>query len=237
MKFKSAVVTEGSGKLGGSVFSRNAFGQYIRPYRMPINPKTNAQEIARAALSDGAKAWATLTEQDRAAWVEYAKTVKYKDALGNTYSPTGQNAFVGAFALRTDMDGTAPDPASLVPVYTRVPGSVGITSAAASNPNILVLGADLQLDPMESVVAGTRVRFRVYNLTGLSNPSGSRSLLARVVEVPTGTPLAFDLQAVSVNLPNSYEPGTYSVKVDAILQQPDGRSSILTQQVLTVTIV
>ena len=236
MKFKSAIVTEGSGKLGGSVFSRNAFGQYIRPFRMPINPKTNAQEVARAALSDGAKAWATLAEQDRAAWVEYAKTVKYKDALGNSYSPTGQNAFVGAFALRTDMDGSAPDPTSLVPIYTRVPGSVGITSATVVAGTGVVLVADLQLDPLETLVEGTRVRFRLYNLTGQSNPSGSRSLLARTVVAPEGTPLTLDLSTVLIDLPTQYEPGVYSMKVDAILQQPDGRSSILVQQVLTVTV-
>jgi len=235
MKFKSAIVTEGSGKLGGSVFSRNRYGQYVRPFRMPINPRTNLQETARAALSDGSKAWASITEPQRAAWVEYAKTVSLKDALGNTYHPTGQNAFVGAFALQVDMRGTAPDPVNLDPTYTRVPGSVSITSASAPDGHEVEILFDLQLDPLETLNAGSSLRLRVYNFTGQSNPSGSRALVGRVVVSPTGVPLSFPGTA-TVILEQTYPAGVYSVKIDAVWQQPDGRASTIFQQVLTVTV-
>lgn len=240
MKFKSAIVTEGSGKLGGSVFSRNRYGQYVRPFRMPINPRTNNQEIARAALADGSKAWATIEEANRTAWVEYAKTVSLKDALGNTYHPTGQNAFVGAFALRSDMLSDAPDPSAplpntLIPQYNRVPGSVSIVSATVATGDQIEVMVALQLAPLETMLAGSRLRVRVYNFAGQSNSSGSRALIGRAVLEPTGAPIAFPASA-TVDLGQTYPAGTYSVKIDVIWQQPDGRSSTIFQQVLTVVV-
>jgi len=95
MKFKSAIVAEGSGSIAGIVFSHNAGGQYMRQRVVPTNPQTIHQVEVRQALTTLTSRWKNiLTEPKRAAWRTYALNVKLPDAFGDLRTRSGLNHYV-----------------------------------------------------------------------------------------------------------------------------------------------
>lgn len=82
-----------SGKLGGSVFSRNKAGAYARSWVKPTNANTEAQVRARASFAASISAWHALTDLEKAQWNDFAATrFKPKETTaGVAYS--GVNAF------------------------------------------------------------------------------------------------------------------------------------------------
>jgi hypothetical protein len=90
----SALVASASGKLNGSVFSRNRAGQYIRTKVTPSNPQTPAQQFARANLTAATTAWRSLTQDQRDVWNAYAEQVTAKNIFGDSVILTGAQLFV-----------------------------------------------------------------------------------------------------------------------------------------------
>lgn len=83
MKFKSQLVTQASGSIGGATFSRNAGGMYIRGRAIPVNPSSPQQQVVRNALTSLSQRWInTLTQAQRDAWKVYADQVPIPDTLG-----------------------------------------------------------------------------------------------------------------------------------------------------------
>ena len=115
-----------------------------------------------------------------------------KDALGNTYNPTGQNLFVGAFSLYQQMGRALPvDPGALSASGSRTPTSADVGNVVAGSGDAI----DVSITALVTggaVAAGDRIRVRMYNICLPSNPSGSRKVVATSIMVPTGTPVAFD---------------------------------------------
>lgn len=91
---------QASGSVGGSTYSHNRFGPYIRNRAVPTNPQTASQLQARSRFGNLSQTWRTLTAAQRLAWNTQAPTVILVDALGQQYSPTGQQYFVGLNANR-----------------------------------------------------------------------------------------------------------------------------------------
>jgi hypothetical protein len=97
MKYKSALVTQGSGSVGGMVASHNAGGMYLRARTIPTNPNTPQQAAIRGLLRDLAIAWySELTAPERLAWTVYAANVPVINALGDTIFLSGINHFIRA---------------------------------------------------------------------------------------------------------------------------------------------
>jgi hypothetical protein len=88
-----AIVTDGRGKLGGHVASKNRAGAYFRTKVTPVNPSTVAQLGARSRFSALSSAWRGLTPTQRDTWRanvgDYAKT----DIFGNLKNPSGSNLY------------------------------------------------------------------------------------------------------------------------------------------------
>ncbi len=83
MKFKSALVTQASGSIGGMTAAHNKGGLYLRGRSIPTNPATAAQVAVRGFLRDLTSAWQeVLTAAQRDAWATYADNVLIPDALG-----------------------------------------------------------------------------------------------------------------------------------------------------------
>lgn len=89
------IVTDGRGKLGGQVFSKNRSGAYIRTKVTPSNPRTPDQMAGRGILGSLSASWSGLTDEQRRLWNnavdEWAKT----DIFGDSRKPTGKNLFTG----------------------------------------------------------------------------------------------------------------------------------------------
>lgn len=122
--FKSQLFTQVSGSVGGTTFSRNRGGMYIRARTIPTDPGTAPQLAARNALKIAVGEWTnTLTAANRTSWDIYALNTPVTSKLGDPINLSGQQMFVrsAAFALRID------------PAQTTVPYS-------ASGPIIFDLG-------------------------------------------------------------------------------------------------
>lgn len=84
-----------SGSSGGTVWSHNRFGAYIRNRTVPVNPNTARQVAVRNAVRAIAIAWdLTLTQVQRDAWEVYADNVSWKNRLGQTVTLTGLNHYI-----------------------------------------------------------------------------------------------------------------------------------------------
>lgn len=93
-------VTDGRGKQGGAVFSRNRGGAYIRNKVTPSNPKSASQTLQRNQLANYSQGWRGLTDAQRNEWNAAAPNFPYTDQFGDTYILSGQNLYI---ALNTSL--------------------------------------------------------------------------------------------------------------------------------------
>lgn len=87
-------VTDMRGKVGGSIYSKNAFGSYVKNKTIPINPNTPAQQAARAQFATVSQDWANLTRAQKRAWGANAINYQQKDVFGKVYTPSGFGMFM-----------------------------------------------------------------------------------------------------------------------------------------------
>ncbi len=92
MKVKfGAIVTDGRGKIGGHVLSKNRAGAYMRTKVTPVNPQTGSQLLVRNLFSSLSQAWRGLTEAQRLAWNGAVGDFQSTDIFGDLKNPTGFN--------------------------------------------------------------------------------------------------------------------------------------------------
>jgi len=106
-----------SGSIGGSVYSRNRGGAYIRNRAIPVDPNTTAQQSRRAILASQSQGWADRTDAERAAWRNWAVQNPITNALGNSILLSGHQAYV---KLNSRLDLVA-EPTLLVPPIINAP--------------------------------------------------------------------------------------------------------------------
>lgn len=95
MKLKfGAIVTDGRGKIGGHVASKNRAGAYLRTKVTPSNPNTVAQAQARGILASLSQGWGQLTDSQRQGWNDAVKEWGTTDIFGDIKRPSGINLFV-----------------------------------------------------------------------------------------------------------------------------------------------
>lgn len=95
MKFKSPIITAGSGSVGGLTVAHNAGGLYFRGRSTPTDPGTAQQTLIRNAFAFLSNYWlSTLTAQQRTEWNIYASNVTVLDAFGDAIYISGFNHFM-----------------------------------------------------------------------------------------------------------------------------------------------
>jgi len=93
--FKSALVTQLSGSIGGMTAAHNSSGMYLRARTIPVNPNSNRQQAMRMYMDSAVTFWTqTLTEAQRESWRTYAQNVTLMNPLGDPINVSGQNMFV-----------------------------------------------------------------------------------------------------------------------------------------------
>jgi hypothetical protein len=103
--FKSQIITQASGSVGGLTYSHNKGGMYMRARSIPTNPATAAQVIARNALASMAGRWSTiLTQAQRDAWAVYAANVPIIGKLGDPILLSGQQHYIRSNTFRARVD-------------------------------------------------------------------------------------------------------------------------------------
>lgn len=82
IRFSSAIGAI-SGSIGGTTYSHNAGGPYMRERRIPTNPGSQFQTELRGYLAQLTALWPTLTEAIRDGWEAYAENVLLPNPLGD----------------------------------------------------------------------------------------------------------------------------------------------------------
>jgi len=94
MKIKwGSLVTDGRGKVGGHVASRNRSGAYIRTKVTPVNPNTSAQQAVKSILATLSQNWRSLTQTQRDAWDAAVGDFATTNIFGDLVNPTGKNLY------------------------------------------------------------------------------------------------------------------------------------------------
>lgn len=103
MKWKSALVTDLSGSMGGLTASHNRGGRYFRERIVPTDPMTPRQVTMRSVMADLVTHWTSqLTQAERDAWENYAENTPQTDQMGQVNYLTGQQAFIKANAAKVN---------------------------------------------------------------------------------------------------------------------------------------
>lgn len=122
-----------SGSYQGLTSSRNRFGQYVRTRATPVNPGSTAQGTVRSRMSVEAAVWRTLTDAQRAGWEALGSQMTRTDALGQSYTLNGFEAFLSVNLNKLAAgDAAVTDAIALVSPSAPVLGVLTLTSASFS---------------------------------------------------------------------------------------------------------
>lgn len=82
-------ITNLSGKAGGSIFSHNQGGSYVKNFAVPANPQTADQQGVRSLFGGLSSAWRGLTKAERDSWKAASASFPYKNAFGDVTHLSG----------------------------------------------------------------------------------------------------------------------------------------------------
>lgn len=103
--FKSQVLTQASGSVGGLTYTRSSQGMVMRARSIPVQPNTTFQQQVKQSLTNLVTRWTeTLTAAQRAAWDLYASNVTVVNKVGDTVNNTGQNWYIAANTPRLQVN-------------------------------------------------------------------------------------------------------------------------------------
>lgn len=94
IKWSAIGITNASGKSGGSVFSHNRGGSYVRRWAKPVNAQTAAQTAMRSIFGNVAKFWGSLKTEEAEVWQEEAQNVSKTDVFGDERKLNGFEYFM-----------------------------------------------------------------------------------------------------------------------------------------------
>jgi len=132
----SSTISDIRGKIGSEVYARNSAGLYVRSVGSWVQPDSQRQLDARAAITLVSQAWSgTLTEQQRSTWRQYARAWPMPNKLGDPVVTSGQPYFTRCNAYPARAHSTlpylsAPPAGPLAPpmvTFTTDPGSDQLT--------------------------------------------------------------------------------------------------------------
>lgn len=140
IKLSSIGITNLSGKAGGSVFSHNRGGKYVRNFAVPSNPQTTAQMQARSDFGAFASAWRSLTQEQRNAWIEAAPSFPYVDRFGDQKVMSGENLYI---SLNRNLEIAGGDVLTSPPVPEGATGLIITDLTTSINAGTFVFDATL----------------------------------------------------------------------------------------------
>ena len=178
----SALVSDMSGKLNGSVASRNRGGQYLRNKTTPLNPQTAQQVQVRNQFGIISGSWRALTDNDRASWNDSAVNFPYTNVFGDVKYLSGFNLHQ---QLNTNLRLIGRPVLVNAPVPQEVP-TVTVTvplidvSDEIMNANIMRSGIDVNgrvlIYATPGMSAGISYMKNRFRLIGHSNTTGVQNI-------------------------------------------------------------
>jgi hypothetical protein len=221
MKIKfGAIVTDGRGKLGGHVASKNRNGAYLRTKVTPSNPQTVAQSTARGILGSLSQSWGGLTDAERLAWNSAVDAWSKTDIFGDIKNPSGLNLYV---KLNANLLAIAGSVITLPPAKVETPTAVllsvdyitatGVMTFHMSDDSAIGSIALLRATPaLSQGVSFVKSELRVigYAPPALTTVTDTGSYEAKFGDVSTGANIFASVQFV---MPNGQKTVEQKVKV------------------------
>jgi hypothetical protein len=203
-----AFVTDMRGKSGGSVFSKNRSGAYVKNKVTPINQKTAAQQAVRESLAQLAGQWRDLSEDQRRSWKEGSANFPLTNVFGDQYFLAGNMLYNRLNANLKKVQATpitsCPTPAEVAEVTAAInsltTGSVKIDLPATDADTALVIRATPQLS---AGINNFNSKLRDLYVVAPSTAAGTLTLTsgyeAKFGAVALGCRTGFAVYAVNVN--------------------------------------
>lgn len=88
-----SIVTQINGSVGGQTFQKNRFGHTLKNKNTMCKPNSEAQNASKVILSDVARYWQMLSNEQRTGWDTYAQTYPSYPASGSSVAISGYNLF------------------------------------------------------------------------------------------------------------------------------------------------
>ncbi len=127
VKFGGGVV-DARGSIGGTTFSRNRFGNYMRARKTPVNPQSPRQSAIRAIVASVNELWnGSLTQANRDSWEVYGSNVPATNKLGEVIRLPGFNQFNKTSIAAVNAGNT---PIFAAPLVFTLPGEDTLFTAA-----------------------------------------------------------------------------------------------------------
>lgn len=143
------VVTDGRGKLGGHVLSKNRSGAIVRTKVSPANAQTTAQQLVRNRLTTYSQGWRSLTQAQRDAWNAAVGDFQRTNVFGDLVSPSGFNLYQRLNNNIVNVGGTP---------ITTPPAVVGVTPSTLSGIVAIIAGDVLTCAFSPTVAADMAVK-------------------------------------------------------------------------------
>lgn len=117
IKWSGLGVTDGRGKLGGTILSRNQYGPYEKAYVMPTNTTSIYTSAVRTNWANLCSSWKSLTQAERNLWEEATTEWKRSNIFADSISLSGMQLFISLnqnlFQIGEPTITTPPDKPSL----------------------------------------------------------------------------------------------------------------------------
>jgi len=105
-------IAEARGSVGGTCFSRNTHGAYMRNKVKPVNPNTARQVAVRVMLEQLQAIWRDVFDSnDRQGWTDFAAATPMPNALGQQTIMSGINMYIRTNVAYMTAGGTRIDAA------------------------------------------------------------------------------------------------------------------------------
>jgi|SRR3990172_9549793 len=99
----SALITDITGRIGGSTFQRTQGGLIMRPQRAKSRNTSNLVQYNKVGMSTITNAWTGLTQAQRDQWNQYAIWRNIKMSKNPTRTISGHQIFIRENSLRYSM--------------------------------------------------------------------------------------------------------------------------------------
>lgn len=130
--FKSSIMSEIRGSIGGTTYARNKSGLYARNRSKPVNPNTVNQSRVRSQFSMTSAGFSALSAADIAAWNQFAQGYPAVNKVGDTYTPTGKQVY---HLCNVNLRSVLLDPISTPPYDTPVVPGIDISGVGETIVN------------------------------------------------------------------------------------------------------
>lgn len=134
-----------SGKVGGTIHSRNKGGAYTKNWAIPTNTPSSYRTAVRALFGMFSQAWRNLTAAQIAAWNSATGNFQVIDRMGNLITLSGINLYKG---LNQNLMGVGAAAISTPPM------PAGTISAQIGNLTSTFTGTILTLTTAQAVPTG-----------------------------------------------------------------------------------